>query len=1018
MTDSRASLGARKGPAAVALTLALVAAPVGLLGLPGQATGQQKPTVPVKDYGKWESLSGRPALSPDGRWLAYRLVRVNEESELRVKSLAPEGVDAATSDVDAERVFVWGTGPVFSADSRWLVWSAGVSEEERERLAEEDETVRLGAGLLELSGGEERSFDEVADFGFDESGRFLALHGYAPEEPEEPEGPEGKGADLRLVDLETGAETTFGNVAEYAWSETGSLLALAVATGSDQGNGVQLYDARSSRLQGHDSSSSTYRQLSWREVDDEQREGSATGGRSSADLALLRTVEPASKDGTAHHVLVWRGLDSDGSRPVVLDPAAVAGVAADLEVVRHAQPQWSDDGRRVGIGLRPADTEEERAEAEDVEAEVEEDGNPPPPDPDAGGEDEQGNTDGAEEEEEEVELPDLQIWHTADVRLFPEQSAAEQRDAQRTLLAVWHLDEDRVVQIGSDFMERAELIEGGRYAIEQVEVPYPWGRMFGRRYHDVWVVDVATGVRRLALERVRYSWPSAGGRYLLHFDCEDYWSYDVDSAELTNITADLSADFADLDHDVPTDLLPPHGIGGWVVDDAAVLLYDHHDVWMVSPTGTAAVRLTDGADEAVVHRVVDLDPDEEPIDPSQPLYLSLHGEWSEQRGYARTIPGQLGATRGQTVERLILVDKMVGGLRVADDADVFIYRAEAHDDSPDYFVAGPDLLAPRQVTQTNRFQDDYAWSRSALVEFESETGRRLQAALLYPANHDPSRRYPMIVYTYEILSSGVHRYGPPSERDYYSFTAWTQHGYFVLLPDIVYRARDPGVSALEAVRPAVARTVDMGLVDADRVGLIGHSWGGYQATYLPTRTDIFAASVAGAPLTDFVSFMGAIHWNRGIAEVDHWETGQARMEVPFWEDPEAHRRNSPIHEVHRLETPLLMAFGDNDGVVDWDQGTEFYNFARRAGKQMVLLVYEGEDHGFRDEPNQVDYHRRILEWFGHYLKDEPAPRWITEGIPIDELEDEQRRVAQAGGKEEGEPAQTLPPLSPDPPTRP
>ena len=123
------------------------------------------------------------------------------------------------------------------------------------------------------------------------------------------------------------------------------------------------------------------------------------------------------------------------------------------------------------------------------------------------------------------------------------------------------------------------------------------------------------------------------------------------------------------------------------------------------------------------------------------------------------------------------------------------------------------------------------------------------------------------------------------------------------------------------------------------------------------------------------------------------------MEVPFWEDPEAHRRNSPIYEVHRLETPLLMAFGDADGVVDWDQGTEFYNFARRARKQMVLLVYEGEDHGFRDEPNQVDYHRRILEWFGRYLKDEPAPRWITSGIPVDELEDEQRRVATGGAED-------------------
>ena len=201
------------------------------------------------------------------------------------------------------------------------------------------------------------------------------------------------------------------------------------------------------------------------------------------------------------------------------------------------------------------------------------------------------------------------------------------------------------------------------------------------------------------------------------------------------------------------------------------------------------------------------------------------------------------------------------------------------------------------------------------------------------------------------------------------------------------------MSALASVRAAVAKAVEMGITDPDAVGLIGHSWGGYQATFLPTRTNIFAASVAGAPLTDFVSFMGQIHWNSGAPELTHWETGQGRMEVPFWEDPEAHRRNSPVHKVNEMETPLLMAFGDDDGTVDWDQGTEFYNFARRAGKQMVLLVYEGENHGFSQKANQVDYHRRILEWFDHYLKREAAPAWITDGVALKNLEDEKKRVA-------------------------
>ncbi|MEK9508934.1 prolyl oligopeptidase family serine peptidase [Gemmatimonadota bacterium Y43] len=107
----------------------------------------------------------------------------------------------------------------------------------------------------------------------------------------------------------------------------------------------------------------------------------------------------------------------------------------------------------------------------------------------------------------------------------------------------------------------------------------------------------------------------------------------------------------------------------------------------------------------------------------------------------------------------------------------------------------------------------------------------------------------------------------------------------------------------------------------------------------------------------------------------------------------------PIHGVHEMTTPLLMAHGSDDGVVEFFQATEFYNFARRAEKQMVLLVYEGEDHGFLEEANQRDYHRRIVEWFGHYLKGEEAPEWIVEGVRLEDHERERARVAgdEGGG---------------------
>ena len=333
------------------------------------------------------------------------------------------------------------------------------------------------------------------------------------------------------------------------------------------------------------------------------------------------------------------------------------------------------------------------------------------------------------------------------------------------------------------------------------------------------------------------------------------------------------------------------------------------------------------------------------------------------------------------MERLWWRDQSITSLTKARRADVFTYVAQAHHDSPDLFITkNPGGGQEIAITDTNVFQRNFAWSRSEVVEYKTDKGRRLQGALYYPANYEAGKRYPMIVYLYERLSDNVHRYVAPSDRDYYNTTVFTSQGYFVLQPDIVFRPREPGMSVVECVTPAVKRVVDMELVDAKRVGVIGHSWGGFDTAFLATNTTgVFSAAVAGAAITNLVSNYGNHHWSSGIAETDHIETGQQRMEVPLYEDLPAYIRNSAVFNVNRMSTPLLLMTGDNDGTVYWHQAVEMYNIARRARKNVVMLVYNGEDHGLRQKRNQVDYQQRILSWFGHFLKGEPAQEWVTKG---------------------------------------
>jgi dipeptidyl aminopeptidase/acylaminoacyl peptidase len=898
--------------------------------LPSLGLAQSRPTVRPADYGKWESL-GAGTLAPNGQWLAYAVNRVNEENELRLGN--------ATRDTTI--AVLYGSAPAFTGDSRWIAYAIGVSPTERDRLTKDKKPIHNAAGFRNLATGVTEVVKDVIQFRFSGNGRYLAMRRYPAE---------GKrAADLIVQDLEHGTTMTFGNVGEFAWSEGRALLAFTVDVDAGAGNGVQLYDASTGTVRVLDSSPSLYRMLAWREK--------------SEDLAVLRSRTDKEFRDTTHVVLAWARASSPTAIRRELDPAKATGFPSAMRVAEHRRPEWAKDGSIVYIGLRPREAAPRRADSTAAAASS-------------------GDSDGgvrptrADSTKKSEDKPsDVQVWHAKDVRIMPMQKVQEQQDLQRTLLTAWHVADGQIVQIGTDLWETSRVLRGDHFATETDRKGYAFGAKFGRPYSDVYLVDVKTGERHKALEKVRFFFGgSATGRKLTWYDGKDYWAQDVSTGARTNLTAKVSAKFADPDYDYPNDMLPPADFQGWAKDDRALLVADEYDIWSLNPDGSGGRRLTNGATDRIVHRYARTSRrDEDGIDLASPVYLSLVGKRTKQSGYGRL--------RAGTVERLVLDDAAMNRLTRADSTDVFAFTRERYDDSPDWFVGASDLRATRQVSATNPFQKEYAWGRAELVNYRTVAGLDLQGVLLYPANYDASKKYPMIVYPYELLSGTLHQYIVPTERAYYDVTVWTQNGYFVLKPDIVFRGRDPGIAVLEALQPAVRGVVARGLVDSTKVGLVGHSWGGYEATFVPTRTNMFAASVAGAPITNFLSFAGAIHWTPGIAEFDHWETGQARMDVPFWEDMAAYVRNSPAAKVNELKTPMLMEAGDADGTVDWHQSIEFYNFARRAGKDdFVLLVYPGEDHGLRKKENQIDYHRRINQWFDHWLKGAPAPKWMTDGM--------------------------------------
>ncbi|MEP6494954.1 MAG: prolyl oligopeptidase family serine peptidase [bacterium] len=873
---------------------------------------QAKPLLTPKDYGKWEQLTAT-RLAPRGDWVAVAVPRVNEENELRIRG-GPR---------DTTIVITYGSAPVFSADGKWVAYAIGVSPKERDRLQKDKKPIKNSLEVRSLATGQATAVADISNFSFSPDGHFISMARYPAE---------GKRTSEVLVqDLGAGTRLSFANVGEQAWADGGSLLALTIDTEGGAGNGVQLYDARTGVVRVLESSASQYRGLAWRPK--------------STDLAALRTrVEKEFKD-TAHVLLAWTNVASNESATLRLDPSVGAAFPAGVRIADYRRPSWSRDGHILYFGTR---------KREPV-------------------------ADAIKKSEEKVS--DVEIWHTNDVRMLPQQKAQEQQDLRATLLTAWRVADGKVVQIGTDLNEQSSALEGGRFATETDRKPYGWGWKFGRDDEDVWVVDLGTGERKKMLEKVRhYFGANPAGTKLAWSDGKDFWVVDIASGARTNTTASLTsskkADFVDHDDDHPNNVRPVLSPAGWAKGGDVLLLNDTYDVWRVKLDGSGGSRLTDGAKDGVVHRLISFvpftaSPEERAYDLTKPLYFSVRGKKTKQSGYA--------VLDGGAVKRLILADAGYGALLRADSAPVFAYTRQRYDESPSLHL-GTDIANAKTVVETNAFQKDYAWSHVELFDFKSTIGVPLQALLYYPANYDPSKKYPMIVYTYELLTQGYHGYIAPRETDYYNATVFTQNGYFVLMPDIVFRPREPGLGTQQSVEAAVRSVLARGVVDPARVGHVGHSQGGYEAAFLGTHSKLFATTVVGSGITDMISFAGQLHWQGGNAEFDHWETGQFRMEVAPWDDMKAMIDNSPLATVDKMPAKaMLLEVGADDGTVDPRQGSLFYNYARRAGKQVVMLMYPGEGHGLSKKENQVDYERRILQWFGHYLKGEPAPTWIAEG---------------------------------------
>lgn len=173
-------------------------------------------------------------------------------------------------------------------------------------------------------------------------------------------------------------------------------------------------------------------------------------------------------------------------------------------------------------------------------------------------------------------------------------------------------------------------------------------------------------------------------------------------------------------------------------------------------------------------------------------------------------------------------------------------------------------------------------------------------------------------------------------------------------------------------------------VDSSKLGIQGQSWGGYQVAHLITATDMYAAAWAGAPVVNMTSAYGGIRWQTGMSRQFQYENTQSRIGKTLWEAQDAYLANSPLFHLDKVKTPVVIMANDNDGAVPWYQGIEMFTALRRLQKPVWMLNYNGDEHNLLLRQNRKDIQIREQQFFDHYLKGAPAPKWLKSGIPAKE----------------------------------
>lgn len=916
--------------------------------LEGENPGKKPLT--IKDFSEWKSINNQ-AVSNDGKRISFEVNPQKGDGILVVRPIDSEKGDTLPRGVDAR----------FSPESDYIVYKIKQPEDSirsaKVRKVKKEQMLKDSLGILVFSRSKVYTFPNLKQFSVPkENGSWVAFitEVKKPEKKGEKKGEENSEKkvnvskpkaksdlstdpinQLVLFQASSGDTICFQNVSEYYYAPSGKKITFVCQTkDSLDRTEVRVFDTRNRKCEVIFKQNGTAKKICL------DKQGERVGFLFSSDTIKEKVYS------------LYYGLLSAGQTKVVVTTGG-PGIPKEWSPSEFADLSFSENGKFLFLGTKPIP----QAEPKDTLL--------------------------------ADEKPLLDIWSWKDKELQPEQKLNLEKEKKRTYRGVFLTDKNRFIQLCDTIVRDIRTIQKGDGSValgidqSSYKLQSSWT---GDSNADYYLVDIETGSKRMMLKNKSMASLSPRGNYVIWYDTSDTTWYArstrIDSDETLRLSSGIPVSLCDERWDMPAEP-NPYGIAGWSENDKFLYIYDRYDIWRIELSNPAKpINMTNnyGRKNETRLRYVRLDPEAEFIDPAKTVILQAFNEQTKLAGFFTA-----DLQKGTDPRSLIMKEEKIDNLIKAKNAPVLICTRETVSEFPNIWTGNLSLEHLHQLSDANPQQKLFVWPKVKLVKWTSFSGKTLEGLLYMPETIDTTLKYPMIVYFYERNADFLNTYTPPSlSRSTVNRTHYTSNNYIVFIPDITYESGNPGKDAFDAIVSGTQFvSYNFKFIDRNNIGIQGQSWGGYQTAWLITQTNMYKAAMAGAPVSNMTSAYGGIRWGSGMSRMFQYEKEQSRIGGSLWDKPLQFIENSPIFYVPRIETPLLIMHNDKDGAVPWYQGIELFTAMRRLNKPAWMLTYNNEEHNLRAESraNRIDLTIRMKQFFDHYLKGEPMPEWMKNGIP-------------------------------------